>query len=288
LALAIVTARYFELSYPVYVSLVALIFPIGMYFVGCAILAGELWHTYRGPDRRASAATAALALLGITLAVRVLSNVVPFGYSIFYNAPLILSVIGGLARYARTALPTLTTAQSRTVVNSILAAEVLLFACIMFPGQDDRPARLTTDWGTIYLSPSDAENSRRLIDFILEQKPQEGQVLLLPEAPMFYAFTGTEALTRWYSLVPGVLSPARERDYIAALAAHAPRYIALTARCTKEYRVAYFGIDYDLQILQWIDRNYRVVREIGKFRRDGRTSMAVLIYERKDLSLKEK
>ena len=98
---------------------------------------------------------------------------------------------------------------------------------------------------------------------------------------MVYAFTETEAPSRWYTLIPGVPSPQQERDYISDLTRIAPEYIVLTNRYTGEYGPAYFGIDYDRQIGRSIETNYRVVGQFGYFRRDGTRTLAALLYQRR-------
>ena len=52
-------------------------------------------------------------------------------------------------------------------------------------------------------------------------------------------------------------------------------------RKTTEYGADYFGIDYDQNIYQWIESNYRVAGEFGRFRRDESGSvLAALLYEK--------
>lgn len=286
LLLIVAVARQSVVFYIPIFALLVLVFPVGMYFVGCGMLGNALLQAYQHSLGRLSIAIAALTVLALTLAVRVLASVMPFGYSIFYDVPLIFVFILALTKCAQMAVRTLPIAQGRAVVTSVLAAEVLLFAFVMFPGRDGQTARLNTDWGAIYLSPPDAQNSRQIIDFILEQKREGREVLLLPEAPMFYALTGTDAPVRWYILTPGILSPADEREYLSALGHRPPAYIVLTARCTKEYGVPYFGIDYDHQVFQWIQNNYRIVGQVGNFRRDGITSIAAVLYQRKTIAVK--
>ncbi len=95
-----------------------------------------------------------------------------------------------------------------------------------------------------------------------------------------YAFTGTEAPSRWYLLIPGTLSSQEEQDYIADLRRTDPDYIVFTNRNYVEYGAAYFGIDYDQKIYRWIEANYRVAGEFGRFRRDGSRLLAALLYKR--------
>ena len=80
---------------------------------------------------------------------------------------------------------------------------------------------------------------------------------------MLYAFAGTEAPSRWFTLLPGLLSPSQEDDYISDLRRTDPAYIAVTARNTSEHGAPYFGVDYNQKILRWIEANYVVDREFG-------------------------
>jgi hypothetical protein len=101
------------------------------------------------------------------------------------------------------------------------------------------------------------------------------------QAPILYGLTGTEAPSRWYTLLPGTPSPEQEDVYLADLNRAGPHYILLTARRTSEYRADFFGIDYDQKIYHWIESNYRVAGEFGSFRRYGTNTFAALIYEKK-------
>jgi hypothetical protein len=60
----------------------------------------------------------------------------------------------------------------------------------------------------------------------------------------------------------------------------------LTSRKTSEYGADYFGIDYNQKIYNWIESNYIIAGELGRFRRDGSGSvlqapLAALIYQRR-------
>ena len=101
----------------------------------------------------------------------------------------------------------------------------------------------------MYLTPEDARTARQIIDFMSEQGRLGRQVAVVPEAPMLYAFAGTEAPNRWFTLLPGILSPSQEDDYISDLRRTDPAYIAVTARKTSEHGAPYFGVDYNQKIL---------------------------------------
>jgi hypothetical protein len=164
-----------------------------------------------------------------------------------------------------------------------MAAEVVILALLSIPNPQQRPDLLETSWGEIYLTPVNANVAREMINFISEQARNGHKVAVLPEAPMLYALTGTEAPNRWYTLLPGYLSAGGEDAYIGDLKRAAPDYILVTARNSIEYGAAYFGIDYDQKIYHWIESNYRVTREFGHFRRDPNSNVfAALLYQRLD------
>ncbi len=254
-----------------------LVFPPGMFFIGCAFLICTLYKLYSYPNERQIFAEAIMTIFALVLSVRILAQVEPIGYGIYYDIPLFLVFVILISRCARMAVPSL----QGKLVNSLLAAEVLMLALILVPLKNSRTARLDTTWGKIYLAPEEASVARQIIDFILEQKRKGEQVVVLPEGNMIYALTGTEAPSRWETIIPGVLSPSQEEDYIANLTRANAAYILLTNRKTGEYGAPYFGMDYDRKIYQWIEANYRIIGEFGRFRRDVSQGWAALLYQRR-------
>jgi hypothetical protein len=260
-----------------------------MFFIGCGFVAYAIYHLTAKSDRR-DLAEAVFGIFALVPALRVFALVVPFGYSIYYAMPLFLVFVIAMSRSIKAATPALSVDQQRGLVNWLLAAEVVMAALICIPHGHKRSSRLETSWGEIYLTPADAGVARQILDFISEQKRHGREVAVLPEAPIFYALTGTEAPNRWYTVLPGYLSPTREDAYIADLSRAAPDYILLTARNSTEYGVDYFGIDYDQKIYQWIESNYLFAGEFGRFHGDESLSIvkaalapfAALLYQRRD------
>jgi hypothetical protein len=276
-----VTRQFSPLAAALIVS--TFIFPIGMFFVVCVFIAYALYQLSRQPQDRHWLAGAAFGIFALASASRVFARILPYGYSIFYNAPLFLLFIIALNASIGVAVPGLAGERRRKVANSLLAAMIILLAIGVIPSASLRTARLETSWGPMYLRPAEAHVARQILDFVAEQKLRDRSVLLLPELPMIYALTGTEAGNRWYTIIPGALSPAMEDDYIANLKRHQPDYIVLTDRYTSEYGLPYFGIDYDRKIYQWMETNYAVVRQFGDFRRDGVRRLAAQLYRRRGL-----
>ena len=256
---------------------VLFVFPPGMFFIGCGFLICTLYRLYSYPNERQIFAEAIMTTFALVFSVRILAQVKPIGYGIYYDIPLFLVFLILISRCARMAVPSL----QGKLVNSLLAAEVLMLALILVPLNNSRTARLDTTWGEIYLAPEEASVARQIIGFVLEQTRKGKQIVIVPEGNMIYALTGTEAPNRWETIIPGVLSPSQEDDYIADLTRGNAAYILLTNRRTGEYGAPYFGIDYDLKIYQWIEANYRIIGEFGCFRRDVSQGWAALLYQRR-------
>jgi hypothetical protein len=279
LVIAVTLARHFA-PLTMYVVLATLVYPRGMFFIGCAFFTYTLYGLRKRSTDRRLLAEAALAIFALTLAIRVLAQIEPFGYSIFYDAPLVLTFIIAAGRCIDIAGRSLAVELRLKLLDSLLAMQVLMLAIVLIPGASRRMARLETSWGDIYLQPAEATVARQIIEFISEQRRQGRRVALLPEMPMMYALTGTEAPSRLYTLQPGFLPPSQEKDYIANLKRADPYYIVLTNRNTSEYGVPYFGIDYDQKVYRWIEANYRVTGEFGRFSRNGSRLLTAIVYER--------
>lgn len=255
-----------------------LVFPIGMFIIGCGFVGYSIYKLNQSADRQ-HLAGAAFGILALVPAIRVFAAVKPYGYSIYLAVPLFLVFVVTISRCIKAATPALSADQQRGLTNYLLAAEVALLALICVSPPMQRTATLETSWGAVHLEPEEAAVAQQVLDFMTQQKRQGRQVAVVPEAPMFYAFAGTEAPSRWFTLLPGLLSPAQEDIYIADLNASGPDYILLTGRKTPEYGADYFGIDYDKKVYRWIESNYRVVAKFGRFSRDDNSStLAALLY----------
>jgi 4-amino-4-deoxy-L-arabinose transferase-like glycosyltransferase len=263
-----------------------LVFPEGMFFIGCGFVAYSTYELVRKGDRR-RLAEAAFGIFALVPALRVFEGITPYGYGIYFAMPLFLVFAVAISRCIKVATPAFSVNQQRGLVNYLLAAEVVILALICIPQTSERLATLETSWGAVRLKPEEANVARQILAFMFERKREGRQVAVLPEAPILYALAGTEAPSRWYTLLPGFLSPAQEDVYVADLSRAAPDYILVTGRKTREYGADYFGIDYDQKIYHWIESNYRVAGQFGRFRRDetGSTTqvpLAALLYQRRD------
>jgi hypothetical protein len=259
-----------------------LLFPRGSFFIGIGFLLYTLNDLRKNPSSRQLAAEATLGLLAVVSGVRVLAEIAPFGYSIFYTAPLFLVFLIVAARVLAAGADKATTAERPYLVGWLMAAEVILFAAVIIPFGSGRNTKFQTGWGTIYLTDGDASTARQIYDFVVAQKSARHGVLLVPELPMIYAFTGTEAPSRWYSLVRGYLSPDDEKEYILELGRTKVDYVVWTNRWPRGQ--GQFGVDYDQSVFRWIVERYRKAGTFGEADAIRRQVLAGVLYEARYLN----
>ena len=108
------------------------------------------------------------------------SQIVWFGYSIFYDVPLLLIFMISVKTCVEAGASSLATTQRRRPSNLLLTAEVLMLA-IFVPVHSERTARLETSWGEI-LSTRERPSLIEFIEFVSEQKRQGQRVVLLPNS----------------------------------------------------------------------------------------------------------
>jgi hypothetical protein len=260
------------------------LFPRGLFFVGFGFFLYALNELRKNSRDPRCLAEAALALFAVVSGIRVLAETAPFDYSIFYTMPLFLVFILSVTKCIQAAAQELTIERRHVLVSSLLAAEVILLAAVLMPIGSRRTERFQTSWGTIYLTSDDANTARQIFDFILEKKQHGRRVLLIPELPIMYAFTGTEAPSRWYSIVVTYLSPEQEEGYIADLNRDTPDYVVECNWLPDRHGTAFgedFGKDYDRKIYRWIQANYRVAGEFGHFQIGNSRSLVALLYQRR-------
>jgi hypothetical protein len=236
----------------------------------------------RNHGERRFLAESALGFFALVSAIRVMAETSPFEYSVFYTVPLFLVFIITISRCIAMAAPELPPKRRHALVNSLLAAEIILLAAVVLPIRSGRTTKFESSWGVVYLTPSDAGTARQILDFMLEQKRDGRRVVLVPELPIMYAFAATEAPSRWYSVVVGYMSPDQEEGYVAELGRARPDYVIYCNRLLSRIWNPVFGKDYDRKIYNWMDTNYKVVEEFGHFQADSDMALAALLYQRGD------
>jgi hypothetical protein len=257
-----------------------LIYPRGMYFIALGYLLRLLYLIYKGEGNAKITGRAAIGIFAITLAIRVMAQVTPLGYSIYYATPLFLIFIMAVSDVIRLAIGSDAGWVGKTQ-RRLLTVQIVSLAILIVPFGDWRTAELKTSWGRMSLSANDAKTAAWMLDFISKQKMLGKRVLIVPEAPFLYALSETEAPGRWYTLLPGFLSAEEERDYVNDLERYHPDFILVTARNYQEYGSPHFGIDFDREIMRWITAGYRIVGKVGEFPTGDHQALAMHIYSRK-------
>jgi hypothetical protein len=255
------------------------VYPRGMYFIALGYLVYTLYLIKKNPTDRILRGRAAVSIFAVTLAIRVMAQVTTLGYSIYYATPLFLVFLFAVNDVIEAATASFS-AQRSMVLEVLMAVEVMVLATLIIPVTDWRTAKLETSWGVMYLSPNDASVAEWMLNFISAQKQQGRRVVVLPETPIMYALTDTEAPGRWYTLLPGFLSKQQEQDYTRELERSEPEYVIVTARNFEEYGSPRFGVDFDRGIFEWITTNYRAIEQIGDFPVGDRQALAAHLYRR--------
>jgi hypothetical protein len=260
-----------------------LFFPIGMFWLACAVF---LWKAvrYLRTKNREYLALAAVGAYALASGIRIMVQVEPRNYSIFYDSVIFLTFVFVLVSVFQWVLRSLPEATERWLLFGLLTMEAAgLLATLLpvpIPGYPF-PSALHTDYGTIYTTRENAAVIRPAIAFMKEQKALGKHVLVLPEELPLYFFAAMEAPSRWYQLSPGILLPGAEDSYIAELRGAGIDYVLVSNHSNAEYGVPYFGLDFHQKIYGWIQDNYEVSGEFGHFVRERGSPYGLLIYRKR-------
>jgi hypothetical protein len=257
------------------------VFPTGMFWLACGVF---VWSTVTFLRQRqtGSLAVAVTSVYAITTGIRIMAQVEPRNYAIFYNSALFLLFVFVVARFIDRAAASRPPGLAARVRLSLACLQVAWLALLLLPYPKSYPARLATDRGVIYTRPAEAALFPSVVSFIEQRKAQGQSAMVLPEATSLYFFTGTDAPAKWYALNPGVLSPDDEDEFAAEIEHRKVDFILLTNRRTEEYGANYFGLDYNQRLYRWIEANYEPVGQFGEFVREKDRPFAILIYRRRE------
>jgi hypothetical protein len=255
-------------------------FPAGMFWLACGVF---VWSTVTFLRRRTtgSLSLAVASVYALAVGIRIMAQVEPRSYAIFYNSALFLLLVFVLVRLidnAASQRPATIRSRLRLSLACLYAAWLGL---LLMPYPKSLPARLVTDRGVIYTRRAEAAIFPRVISFIDQSKAEGRTVLILPESASLYFFTGTDAPARWYYLHPGVLGPDEESEFIAEIERQKVDFILLSNRRTAEYGSDYFGLDYNQRLYRWIEANYEPTGQFGEFVRAKDRPFAMLVYRRR-------
>jgi hypothetical protein len=242
-----------------------MVFPKGLFLIGCVFMINAIWKVWRTRGQAEHVAEAVLGVYAVVVSIRVMMEMLPtsVNYAVFFNEPMFIVFVIILVRIVSRAGASLDVQRRNLLVGSMLSAEAVLIIIGFFPARDVLSARMKTDFGTIYTKPDRAVLFPQIVFFMKTHTRSGRDILVLPESPSLYFFSGMQSPTRWYEAQPGVLDPKQELTLIdEANSAHV-QYVLLCNRHVDEFGVAPFGIGYDQSINKWIVSNYTKIGQFG-------------------------
>ena len=239
----------------------ALVFPPDM--VLYVVIAGLVlciiyWREILAESRKA-AVPLTLAFSGL-LAFRIMLEMSPAKYSIYYNGPVVLCFLWIAFLLIRR--------QIRTPKFVLTAESLVCLACLLSVGLYARRAEsvakgfvpLVTHRGTVRVPPHLAETYQTAIAFMKQRAALGEYVLSIPEDTSLYFLSGTYCPTRVFLLIPGTLAPGKMTDeFIQEIEQKPVRYVLWSNRTFWEYGVPIFGRDFDQTVANFLISHYHPV-----------------------------
>lgn len=244
-----------------------------------AIAAAILWlRVSRGRPQRHVSLLALAFTFSSLLGFRLLFGMSPWGYSIYYDGPAILSFLLlsdiAIPRVGRTQL---FVTRARFLIAFSTVTVVLLYAGILDYNLANR-VPLVTGVGMIKVPESTAQSYRTAIDWMESVKARGETVLSIPEDTSLYFLSGTECPTRVIEFTPGVVAPGRMTDeLIAEVNAKHISYLLWSNREYPEYGTPIFGADYNRALGDYFRSHYRPLRALTD---DKAAAWSAIIWER--------
>jgi len=217
-----------------------------------------VWYFVRQTRDVQAARFVLLLMFSSLLAARLMLNMQPDGYPIFYNGPVIL----GYLLLLSVALAGHGQKRQTRMVAVVLAGCVSVVA--LRAGYLSRHwppvVPLETVYGTLRVPQRTAENYRAAIAFIREKTARNEAVLVVPEDTSLYFLSETHAPTRVYAFTPGIVAPGKMTDELfREIEAKNIRYLLWSNRTFMEYGAPIFGRDFNQELALFFTQHYKPV-----------------------------
>jgi hypothetical protein len=264
-------------------ALASLVFPRDMVFYVLIAAAWSWWIFWRRKSAEPQDPIIPLILtFSVLQAFRIMFRMMPAEYPIYYNGPVVLCfllLVLALIRQNFRA-PALIWKIESVFCLACLASAVLYTHQIRPMTKSFVP--LTTDRGTILVSPQMKESYLRAISFMKEKSALGEYVLSVPEDTSLYFLSDTYCPTRVFMFLPGIMAPGKmTAKLIQEIESKDVRYLLWSNRLFWEYGVPIFGRDFDQQIGDYFRSHYHRVgpltRNTGSF-----ADWTVTVWERND------
>jgi hypothetical protein len=238
-------------------------FPQDMGFYIALAAAAAWWNFWRHPSEGRAAAVALLLSFAALLAFRILLRVIPWGYAIYYNGPVVLSFL----MIARAFIPHSGRSRHFVFWTELLICIACLMITVLNSRRSDYPGRplgvLTTERGTIVVPKTQAEQYLAAIQFMKEKNAQGESVLSIPEDTSLYFLSGINCPLRVFAFTPGLVVPGKMTDdVIREIDRKRVRYLIWSNRLFPEYGVLRFGTDFDQTLGRYLMTHYHRVRPL--------------------------
>jgi len=262
--LAVAVLAYMGFVPPRQDVLAAIFFPQDMVvYIGIAAVAAW-WYFWRLPQSPNCAAIALLFTFSLLNAMRILFKMRPVDYPVFYNGIVVLAflllMIGLVPRTDRSSR--FIGGADWVICLACLSVAVLGFRTVT--AQIPRRVWLTTERGSIRVSPQRLEQYQAAIAFMKEKAALGESVLSVPEDASLYFLSGTHCPTRVIVFTPGVVSPGKMVDEtIQQIERNHVRYLIWSNRIFPEYGAPRFGIDFDQVLGSYLTSHYQRVRPLS-------------------------
>ena len=241
-----------------------MIFPEGIFLFGCGFLIVAIWKACQTRGEALHLAEAALGIYAVMAGIRVMMEMVPgHGYAPFFNGAVFVVFVIVVSRVISLASQSLDRQRRRRLIGCMMGAEAILLVIAFFPRHDLLTSRMQTDFGTIYTQPDRAVLFPQIVSFMKSHSRNGKDILVLPESPSLYFFSGLQSPSRWYEVQPGALDPKTELAFINDAESAQVQYVLLCNRHVDEFGIATFGIGYDRSVYKWLMANYTKVGQFG-------------------------
>lgn len=242
-------------------ALASIVFPRDMVFY---VLIAALWSWWIFWRRKSSDPQDLIIPLILTFsglqAFRIMFRMMPAEYPIYYNGPVVLCflllVLVLIRKNIRT--PAIIWTLESVFCLACLACAGLYTHQIRYVAKSYVP--LTTDRGTILVSPHMKESYLTAISFMKEKAASGEHVLSVPEDTSLYFLSDTYCPTRVFMFLPGIMAPGKmTAELIQEIESKDVRYLLWSNRLFWEYGAPIFGRDFDRQIGDYFRSHYHRV-----------------------------
>src|ERR1700730_643480 len=245
-------------------TLAALVFPRDMVLYVLIAAACSWWIFWRSKPANPRHLIIPLILTFSGLqAFRVMLKMTPADYPIYYNGPVVLCFLLLVLALIRTSVRT------PALIWKIESAFCLVcLASVGFYAHQTRSITkffvpLTTNRGTILVSPHMRDSYQIAIRFMKEKAALGEPVLSVPEDTSLYFVSETYCPTRVYMFLPGIMAPGKmTAELIQEMESKHVRYLLWSNRLFWEYGAPIFGRDFDLEVGQYLRSHYHLARQL--------------------------